>query len=53
VYTLDKYTRGEDVDVDVGYYSNTEQGISDWKRNTAIKQSAGKSSAVINAVIVN
>lgn len=39
---LDRFTRGEDVDVDVGYLLDVEQRISDWKKNAAAKQSAGR-----------
>jgi hypothetical protein len=39
---LNRYTQGEDVDVDVGYLMDVEQRIKDWKKNAALKQSAGK-----------
>jgi hypothetical protein len=39
---LDRYTRGEDLDVDVGYLLDVEQSIKDWKKNAALKQSAGR-----------
>jgi hypothetical protein len=39
---LNRYTQGEDVDVDVGYLMDVEQRIKDWKKNAAARQSAGK-----------
>ena len=39
---LNRYTRGENVDVDVGYLMDVEQSIKDWKKNAAARQSAGK-----------
>ena len=42
---LNRYTRGENVDVDVGYLLDVEQSIKDWKRNAMARQSAGKRKA--------
>jgi hypothetical protein len=42
---LNRYTRGENVDVDVGYLLDVEQSIKNWKRNASMGQSAGKRKA--------
>lgn len=39
---LNRYTHGENVDVDVGYLLDVEQSIKDWKKDAAARQSAGK-----------
>lgn len=39
---LNRYTKGENVDVDVGYLLDVEQRIRNWKKNAASQKYGGK-----------